>query len=41
MFDVDGSGKIDKTELISLLSGEGLENTVSSDLIAKYISEVD
>lgn len=41
MFDKDGSGKIDKTELVALLSGEGLENTVSSDLLIKYIAEVD
>jgi len=33
MFDKDGSGKIDKDELISLLSGEGLEQTISSDLL--------
>jgi len=33
MFDKDGSGKIDKQELISLLSGDDLENSIPSDLL--------
>ena len=41
MFDKDGSGKIDKQELISLLSGDGLENAVPTDQLAKYIEAVD
>ena len=31
MFDKDGSGKIDKTELISLLNGDGLTQNVSRE----------
>ena len=41
MFDKDGSGKIDKTELLSLLNGDGLENAVPKDQLEKYIQEVD
>lgn len=41
MFDKDGSGKIDKSELLSLLQGEDMENTVPKDELQKYINEVD
>jgi len=33
IFDKDGSGKIDKDELVLLLAGEGFENTISTDLL--------
>ena len=41
MFDIDGSGAIDKTEILKLLKGEELEQIVSKDLIEKYMNEVD
>lgn len=41
MFDKDGSGKIDKTELISLLNGDGLSNNVPREQLEAYIKEVD
>ena len=41
MFDVDKSGKIDKSELIQLLQGEDTANHISPDLLLKYIEEVD
>ena len=41
MFDKDGSGKIDKNEIISILQGEDMENMIPKDLIAQYIQEID
>lgn len=41
MFDKDKSGKIDKQELIGILQGEDMQNTVPSDQLLKYIEEVD
>ena len=41
MFDKDGSGKIDKEELISLLNGDGLANNVPKEQLEAYIKEVD
>ena len=41
MFDKDGSGKIDKTEIIQLLQGDDIQDLVAKDQILKYIAEVD
>lgn len=41
MFDTDKSGKIDKDEIVSLLSGEDLANVVSKDSIGKAMKEID
>jgi hypothetical protein len=41
MFDTDKSGKIDKDEIVSLLSGEDLANVVSKDAIGKAMKEID
>ena len=41
MFDKDGSGKIDKDEVIAILQGDDLENIIPSDMIVQYIKEVD
>lgn len=41
MFDKDGSGKIDKEEIRSLLCGEDLSQIVSKDELEKYLAEVD
>lgn len=41
MFDKDGSGKIDKTELMSILQAEEVESLVPSEQLAEYIAQVD
>jgi len=41
MFDTDKSGKIDKDEIVSLLSGDDLANVVSKDAIGKAMKEID
>ena len=41
MFDQDGSGSIDKDELIQILQGEDCANIVQKDLLLKYMQEVD
>lgn len=41
MFDKDGSGKIDKDELMQLLQGQDMENMVPKDQLLAYIQEVD
>jgi Ca2+-binding EF-hand superfamily protein len=41
MFDKDNSGKIDKDEIIALLSGDDLCNVVSKDAIGKAMKEID
>jgi Ca2+-binding EF-hand superfamily protein len=37
MFDKDGSGKIDKNEIIAILQGEDMENMIPKELVAQYI----
>lgn len=41
MFDRDGSGSIDKTELLAILGGEGMENMMPKEELMAYIQEVD
>lgn len=41
MFDKDGSGKIDQTEIAALLSGEEFKDVYSKDQLAAAIREVD
>jgi calcium-dependent protein kinase len=41
MFDKDKSGKIDREEVVSLLSGEDMANLVPIDAIEKAIREID
>lgn len=41
MFDKDGSGKIDKTEIIQLLQGDDIQDLVAKEQIIKYIDAVD
>ena len=41
MFDVDKSGKIDRDEVVALLSGEEMSNIVPKDAIEKAIKEID
>lgn len=41
MFDKDGSGSIDKKELIAVLQGEEMTNLVSQHQLDSYIAEVD
>ena len=41
MFDTDGSGKIDKTELIGILSADDIQNQIPKDQLLKYLQEVD
>lgn len=41
MFDQDGSGSIDKKEVIQLLQGEEMESIISKELIVKYMEQVD
>lgn len=41
MFDKDGSGKIDKDELMQLLQGQDMENMVPKDQLLAYVKEVD
>lgn len=41
MFDKDKSGKIDRDEVVALLSGEGMSNIVPKEAIADAIKEID
>jgi len=41
MFDKDKSGKIDREEVVGLLSGNELANLVSQDAIETAIKEID
>ena len=41
MFDKDNSGKIDKDEIVALLTGDDLGNVVSKDAIGKAMKEID
>ena len=41
IFDKDGSGKIDKDEILQLLQGDDIQNLVPKEELVKYISEVD
>ena len=41
MFDKDGSGKIDKHEVLNMLQGEDMQNLVSKEDLLRYIQEVD
>jgi len=41
MFDKDGSGKIDKEEILQLLYGDEMSNLVPKEDLAKYVAEVD
>ena len=41
MFDSDGSGKIDATEVKRLLEGEEFKDQISKDSLNKIIREVD
>ena len=37
MFDKDGSGKIDKNEVLNMLQGEDMQNLVSKEDLLRYI----
>lgn len=41
MFDKDKSGKIDREEVVALLTGEELSDLVPQDAIADAIKEID
>ena len=41
MFDTDGSGKIDSSELDKLLSGEDFKDIYTAEQLAEAIAEVD
>lgn len=41
MFDKDGSGKIDESELAQLLSGDGLKDHFTRAQLEKAIGEID
>lgn len=41
MFDTDGSGKIDSTEVVALLSGDDLTNLISKEAIDVALQEID
>ena len=41
MFDKDKSGKIDKSEIIKLLTGDDANNVISKQDLIRYIEEVD
>lgn len=41
MFDKDGSGKIDNTEVLALLTNEELQGLASKEAITKAIAEID
>ena len=41
MFDADGSGKIDSTEINRLLSGDEFKDIYTADQLAEAIAEVD
>jgi Ca2+-binding EF-hand superfamily protein len=41
MFDIDKSGKIDKEEVVALLSGKEMSNIVPQSAIEDAIKEID
>ena len=41
MFDMDGSGSIERQELIHILQSEDMAGVVPKDQLIKYMSEVD
>jgi calcium-dependent protein kinase len=41
MFDMDGSGSIEREELIQILQSEDMAGVVPKDQLIKYMSEVD
>lgn len=41
MFDTDGSGKIDSTEILQLLAGEEFRDMYTQDQLDAAIAEVD
>lgn len=41
MFDKDGSGKIDREEIIQLLQGDDMQNLVPQEELNRYIDEID
>ena len=41
MFDKDGSGKIDKDELIKILQGDDSKETITKEEATAWIAEVD
>jgi calcium-dependent protein kinase len=41
MFDKDGSGKIDKTELMGILGSEDTEAHVGKEQMLQYLEEID
>lgn len=41
MFDKDKSGKIEKDEIVGLLSGDDMSNIVPKDAIEDAIKEID
>ena len=41
MFDTDGSGKIDNTEVLELLQGDQLSSLATKEAIAKALKEID
>ena len=41
MFDKDGSGKIDKTEVLQMLQGDEMQHLVSKEELVRCIAEVD
>lgn len=41
MFDKDGSGKIDKHELMGILSSDDIKGHVPKEQLFKYLDEID
>ena len=41
MFDTDGSGKIDASEVKNLLEGDDFKDQISKDSLSSLIKEVD
>ena len=41
MFDKDGSGKVDKSELVGLLSSEETGQLVPKNQLLQYLEEID
>ena len=41
MFDMDGSGSIERQELIQILQSEDMAGVVPKDELIKYMNEVD
>jgi len=41
MFDKDKSGKIDREEVVALLTGDEMANLVSPDAVEQAIKEID